>query len=172
MMRGILRLVAVALVMVTAGVCLAQGPAQAPATPDAAAVQEARKLLTATKTGDVVNQMAMSQVQMLTNVLATANPGSEEKVRQIMEEVFLPEFRDTMPALLDEMAGLYAVHFTADELRALNAFYATPVGLKTISTMPVLMQQGMQMGQIWGQKVMENALKKAEPKFRENDLKL
>ncbi len=172
MVRGIRRVIAVAVLMVTAGVWLAQAQARAQGAPDSAAVDEARKLLAATKTGQMVDQMATSQMQILTNVIAKANPGSEAAVRQIMEEVFLPEFRDTMPALINEMATLYTVHFTAEELRALNAFYATPIGIKTIKTMPVLMQQGMQMGKIWGQKVMESAFKKAEPKFRERGIKL
>jgi hypothetical protein len=172
MVRGALRVIAVAASMVTAGVWLASPQAQTQAAPSSAAVEEARKLLAVTKAGQMVEQMMASQMQIIIDVVSAANPGSEAAVRQTMEEVFLPEFRDTMPALINEMATLYTVHFTVDELRALNAFYTTPVGVKTISTMPVLMQQGMQMGQIWGQKVMEDALKKAEPKFRERGLKL
>ena len=55
------------------------------------------------------------------------------------------------PSLLDEMlratAQIYARHFTVDELHQIAAFYKTPVGTKTLATMPQLMSESMQAGQ-------------------------
>jgi hypothetical protein len=43
--------------------------------------------------------------------------------------------RATLEALADA-APIYARHFTAEELRALIAFYRTPVGAKALTVMP------------------------------------
>jgi uncharacterized protein len=55
------------------------------------------------------------------------------------------------PKLMDEMADavmpLYAKHFSADELRAMTAFYRSPVGAKMVRTMPQLMGESMQISQ-------------------------
>lgn len=50
-------------------------------------------------------------------------------------------------ALKDDMAAIYAKHYTAKELEELNAFYLTPVGQKTVKLMPTISAEGMQVGQ-------------------------
>lgn len=59
------------------------------------------------------------------------------------------EFND--PKLIDQLYNqlvpLYASHFTADEVKALTAFYRSPVGKKTLEVMPVLMGESAQVAQ-------------------------
>ena len=50
-------------------------------------------------------------------------------------------------AVGDDLARVYAEAYTEAELRELGVFYATDLGQKTIQLMPVLMQQGMEIGQ-------------------------
>lgn len=56
-------------------------------------------------------------------------------------------------SLKPDLVRIYAEAFTADELRELTAFYRTPLGIKTVSLMPRLMQQGSELGM---QRVQEN----------------
>jgi len=49
-------------------------------------------------------------------------------------------------SLKHEFVRMYVATFTADELRQLADFYATPIGQKAITTMPQLMNQGAQLG--------------------------
>lgn len=44
------------------------------------------------------------------------------------------------PEVLDMVAGIYAKHYSDAELREIMAFYATPVGLKTIGLQPEIAQ--------------------------------
>ncbi|MTW10623.1 DUF2059 domain-containing protein [Pseudoduganella eburnea] len=59
------------------------------------------------------------------------------------------EFND--PKLVDQLCNqlipLYASHFTADEVKALTAFYRSPVGKKSLEVMPVLMGESAQVAQ-------------------------
>ncbi len=56
-------------------------------------------------------------------------------------------------SLKPDLVRIYAEAFTAAELRELTAFYRTPLGVKTVSLMPRLMQQGSELGM---QRVQEN----------------
>lgn len=53
----------------------------------------------------------------------------------------------------DQMTKIYTDAFTEQELKQLTAFYKTPLGQKAITKMPVLMAQGMALGQ---QRVQEH----------------
>ena len=46
-----------------------------------------------------------------------------------------------------DLTRVYAQAYTEAELRELSVFYATDLGRKTIQLMPVLMEQGMEVGQ-------------------------
>ncbi|MEO5722623.1 MAG: DUF2059 domain-containing protein [Chthoniobacterales bacterium] len=51
------------------------------------------------------------------------------------------------PSMKDDMIKAYTASFTEPELKELAAFYQTPVGTKTIETMPALMAKGAEMAQ-------------------------
>jgi len=62
-------------------------------------------------------------------------------------------FRDFLTKYLsydnikDPMAELYADSFTAEEMRAIAAFYRTPAGAKSLKLAPKLMQEGAALGE-------------------------
>ena len=45
-----------------------------------------------------------------------------------------------------EMAAIYMRYFSEKELSDLVAFYETPLGLKTLSTLPKIMKEGVDLG--------------------------
>jgi uncharacterized protein len=55
------------------------------------------------------------------------------------------------PKLVDELYNqvvpLYARHFTAEEVKALTAFYRSPAGKKSLQAMPMLMAESAQAAQ-------------------------
>jgi hypothetical protein len=70
-----------------------------------------------------------------------------------------PALRDAMPVLEewmseyitwdqfdDQFVDIYTDAFTEQELEKLNEFYTTPLGQKTLETMPMLRQRGAQIG--------------------------
>ncbi|HRQ90001.1 MAG TPA: DUF2059 domain-containing protein [Bacteroidia bacterium] len=72
----------------------------------------------------------------------------EEGVVELYKEMlaFMVETMD-WEKLKPEFVRIYATAFTADEMKEIVAFYATPVGKKTISLTPKLMAEGMVIGQ-------------------------
>ena len=139
---------------------------------DPEAMVEARKLIEITKLGDLISQMLPELNKSIVNVIAKANPGIESEVRRAVDELIMPAFKAGIPSFIDEIAALYGLHFTAEELRTLIAFHGTPVGRKAIEKTPLLAQQSMAMGQAWGRHVAEEALRKAAPELRQRGLNL
>ena len=66
--------------------------------------------------------------------------------------------------LMDEMAPLYAKHYTMEELEQLLAFQKSPVGRKSIEIMPQMMQDIMPITMKWAKDLGEKAKKMSEEK--------
>jgi hypothetical protein len=145
--------------------------AYAQAAVNEAALAEARKMMAVIKAEAMVQQMASQMMGLMADALGKANPGKEAEIRAAVTDLILPEFSAAMPEMLDDMARLYTLHFTAEELRAVIAFYETPVGRKTIEKMPVLMQQAMIMGQAASQRIVQRIIEKNGDALRARGIK-
>lgn len=55
--------------------------------------------------------------------------------------------------LIDKMAPVYSKHFTEQEINDLLHFYQSDTGKKMIDKMPAILQESMEIGQIWGAKM-------------------
>lgn len=60
------------------------------------------------------------------------------------------ESRDDFTAMV---AGIYARHFSAAELRELIAFHRTPIGQRLIELQPQISRESMEAGQQWGARI-------------------
>jgi uncharacterized protein len=70
-----------------------------------------------------------------------------------MTPILLEGFQARLGELSEAVAIIYSSNFSADDLRALTAFYKTPTGQKFLQMTPVVMQQTMAAGQKFGQSV-------------------
>ena len=84
-----------------------------------------------------VDQMLQVQVQQ--------NPSIAPYQQQDMKAFFAKYM--SWASLKDDMVTIYMAEFTELELKALTAFYQTPVGKKTLQRMPALIAKGAEMGQ-------------------------
>ena len=110
------------------------------------AIEEAEKLL-----GIMGIDTALEQsIEQMLQVQLQQNPALAP-YKHVLMEFFLKYM--SFESLKPEMAKIYANAFSAEELRELNNFYRTPVGMKTIKLMPTLMGQGAQLG---ASRVQEN----------------
>ena len=69
--------------------------------------------------------------------------------------------------LVDMMVPIYRRHLTITDIETITAFYQTPTGQKYVSQLPPILQESMQAGQIWGQKIgkkIEDRLKEKKEK--------
>lgn len=106
---------------------------------DKAAETEAEILLN-TLGMEVAMTQSMSQ---MVDLQLQNNPGMAP-----YKEIMLTFFDKHMnwESLKPDFKKIYSEEFTAEELRELNAFYATDIGKKSIERMPALMTKGAQIG--------------------------
>ena len=74
--------------------------------------------------------------------------------------------------LTEEAVRFYAARFTEAELKAIAAFYKTPLGQKVIAEEPKILEQSMTSAQAWAQKLEEEVIGRfrTEMKKRGHDL--
>lgn len=152
-------------VVIIALACPAPALAQ---TADEALRKDIDRLLEVTGSARMGMQMGtLMSAQIIDALLKQHNipQGAVEVVKQVVNEEIGKAFEgpDSMTA---EIAGLYARHFTHDEIKSLLAFYDTPLGQKMIAAMPVLMQESVAIGQAWTQRVMPRIGAEIEKRLR------
>ena len=77
-----------------------------------------------------------------------------------------------MAKLLEDIAAIYARHFTVDEMRQLIAFYRTPLGQKFLDKMPTITQESMNAGQAFGQVLAGELQKRVIDELRKRGHKI
>lgn len=120
----------------------AQTPSPAPArsaTPTASQVAAARELFQSIKLEESVANMSAAMVDSE----VSHNPGLAP-YRDIMV-TWLKKYM-TWDALLPELTALYTDTYTEAELKALAAFYRSPVGQKSLTKSPELLQRTAALG--------------------------
>lgn len=85
-----------------------------------------------------------------------APPDQRPKMERFINEFskeFSGEVKEKRQALLDMIVAIHAKHYTPDDVKAIIAFYQTPVGKKMAGLAAKLSMETMQVGQAWGQEI-------------------
>lgn len=75
------------------------------------------------------------------------------------QSAFTAELEATMPGFYDKMAKIYMETYTKDEVKAMIAFYETPVGKKMTEKAAEIFQKGQFAGQDWGKSLQSIMMK-------------
>jgi len=150
-------------------------PGAQPATPAVVASPEAHaaaaKLVEMIGVNRQSQQLvAVMRAQMVQMVVRTSGKSPEESTK-IVDEVLMPDFTAQEAELTDAIVDVWATSFSIEDLKALLAFYATPLGQRLISTLPQITQQGMAAGQNWGRRIYQVALQKHKDELIARGLK-
>lgn len=132
-------------------------------TPDSRAA--ARELVQVARVTDQFKMLFPAIMESLRPAFVQNRPEVERDFNALLP-LLSQLVNDRVGALADEFAELYAATYTADELRQLIAFYRQPVGQKFLATMPTLAQQGMAIGQRFGQQIGAEAVRRIREELR------
>lgn len=142
---------------------VATPPASAQSPSHEAAI---RVLIDETKAMALGRQMMDQLLAQLLPLVARLNPQAGQAVAEILRNEFQDVLDERMAEFEAFMVRLYAQHFSEAEIGQLIAFYRTPVGRKTIEVMPQLMSEGQRFGVVWGQRLGEEAARRAFDRLR------
>jgi uncharacterized protein len=86
--------------------------------------------------------------QMKDQMLATlkSNPDVSAAMLKRMSDKLV--IRD----VLEKIIPIYDKYYSIEDLKAINAFYASAAGQRVLKTLPQVMQESVAAGQAWGQK--------------------
>lgn len=151
-LSNLLRIVAtVFCVMFSASVAYAQGA-------DAEKMAAAKELLAASnadKQFEIILPIVFNQLRQ------TMPPALKEvEAREKIFDKILARALERRQEVIDQIAVLYTELLTVEEMKAITAFYKSPVGQKVITVMPQLAQKSMEIGNAWGMKIAQEAMQK------------
>ena len=110
------------------------------------------KMMEVTGTAKIGRQMATMISQQMLQTAKTQHPEVPAHKFDVVQEVAEKEFENAFEGpdgLQQRMVPLYAKYLTPEDVRGLIAFYQSPLGQKSLSVMPALMQDGVKLGQQW-----------------------
>lgn len=113
-----------------------------------------KRLMDITSGGNMATQFADSASQQLFRAIRSSHPDFPERAQPIINRELLAIFSDKISAqggLMDQIVPVYDKHFTHAEIRELLRFYQTPVGRKTVASMPKVLGETIQIRLRWAQ---------------------
>jgi predicted outer membrane lipoprotein len=131
----------------------APAPAETP-TPESPKRIAIRKLMELSGAGD----LGMQFMDQLFPALRQMAPG-------VPEEFWKGFFAKVNPEMLTEMVvPIYDKYLDLADVEALVTFYESPAGRKMTRVQPLILQDSMAVGQEWGRKIAEDAMKELQEK--------
>ncbi len=100
--------------------------------------------------------------------------GSDKAGQQVMEQM-IPEMQKSQPqipaefwegirkkikegGLTERLVPVYDKYYTKEEVKALVAFYQTPLGKKVTATIPGITKDSQAVGAAWGQEIAQEVI--------------
>ena len=162
-------------VLFSCSVCIqGQSPSSAPGVKSASPAQSAPASAAAVNSAvppkiDPVKEADIRRLLDVVNVAAVMTQsmkGADASMRPILTNSFPPgEYREKLvdlffakfhskidtKALIDLIVPIYDKYLSDEDVRGLIAFYGTPLGQKTIDTLPKIMGEAQDAGRKWGE---------------------
>jgi hypothetical protein len=125
--------------------------------PTAAAMATAKELVKATDSTAVFDPLIAGVVEQAKSLFLQQNPALAKDLNEIAAQIrtqLAPRFVE----LSNEIAKEYASNFTNDELKAILAFYQSPVGKKLLAQQPAVIDTSMKFAQNWANKLSDQVI--------------
>lgn len=81
------------------------------------------------------------------------NPNIPDATWQELSRIGVDELKKSLPELQEPLIAIYDANFSAEEVKQLIVFYASPLGHKVVSQIPAILQQSVALGQAWGERI-------------------
>lgn len=96
--------------------------------------------------------------------------GLRNQMQDVPEE-FWTRFEKKLDVneLIEKLIPIYDKYYSLEDLRAVNAFYASEVGQRLVATLPKITQESMAVGMEWGKRIGEQAEREAREELKKKD---
>jgi hypothetical protein len=125
------------------GIAAAQTPAPTPT-----AVAAAKELISLKGGASMFDPLIPGVIESAKNAYLPTNPQLGQPLNEVAAQL-RKEYDSKRAEILNQVAIIYAQHFTEQELKDVVAFYRTPVGKKMILEEPLALDQSLKAAQTW-----------------------
>lgn len=126
-----------------AGMARAQTP-----TPTPSAIAAAKELVLIKGATSMFEPLIPGVIESAKNGFLPTNPQLAQPLNEIAAEL-RKQYEPKRNEIIDEVAKIYAQHFTEQELKELVTFYKSPLGKKMLTEEPFAVDQSLKAAQAW-----------------------
>jgi len=166
--RSLDRLVLAAVLAVA---CLTCGDAARAQAPTPAAVAAAKDLIIAKGGNTMFAPLIPGVIESAKNSFLPTNPQFAQPLNQVAAEL-RKEYEPRNSEILEEVAKIYAEHFTEQELKDLVAFYRTPLGKKMLTQEPIALDQSLKAAQAWAVRFSDEVIERFHAEMKKKGYNL
>jgi hypothetical protein len=133
--------------------------ARAQPAPSAAAIGYAKELVSLKGGASMFDPLVAGVIESAKNSLVPTNPQLSKELNDVATQL-RKEYDPKRAEVLNEVAKIYAQHFSEQELKEIVAFYQTPVGKKMITEEPIALNQSLAAAQAWATRFSDEVLER------------
>ena len=113
------------------------------------------------KQKEIAKMLKITGVEKMMNQMVSQLVATFKEKSPNVPASFWEKFESSLDAhaVVQRIIPIYDKHYSLEDLKAVNAFYATPAGQHLLGAMPQVMQESMLIGQQWGRELAEKAIK-------------
>ena len=133
--------------------------------PSPAAIATAKEIVAATSATTMFQPLIAGVVEQAKNLLLQQNPNLSKDLNEIANQLrkdLAPRFDE----LGNEVAKIYATHFTEQELKDMLVFYNSPLGKKVLSEQPAVVDASLKFAQVWANTLSDEVVAKLRDELK------
>jgi len=124
-----------------------------------AAMLMAKELIDLKGATSVFDPIVNGVVEYHKNLFIQSNPNLAGEIQDVAQKL-TAELQSRKVEMHQQLARIYAQHFTDKELRDALAFYRSPLGKKLIAEEPKVLEDAMKNADDWSRKLAEEVITK------------
>jgi hypothetical protein len=133
--------------------------------PTAGAIATAKELITVKGAGALYEPIVPGVIEHAKAVFLQANPTLGKDLNEVALKL-RADYAPRSAEVMNDVAKLYAMRFTEQELKDALAFYKSPLGRKLLAEEPNLLDQSMKNAQTWADKLSEEVIAKIRTEMK------
>ena len=153
-------------------ICLAVAATPTPTMAQDSKIEKAREVFRVMQADGIVDQMLDAVFGQMGAMMQQSHPDLPQEALNIVRDEISASLRESLPALLDQMAVVYEQVFTEEELDGMLVFYKSPVGQSMVAKLPQVMSRSVQFSQTWAMGAFRDLPQRVERRLRDEGYKL
>jgi uncharacterized protein len=141
-------------------------PAAHAQEPSKAAIAAAREVIVLKGGGAMFNPITHGVIETVKDSYLRTNPNLSRELNEVALAIHNEIETNNSGELLDEVAKVYARHFTEPELKNLLVFYKTPLGQKWAKEEPLAIEEGLGRAKDWTDTYAETLMARFRTEMR------